>query len=328
MANTLLRSFVKSFRKTPPHATCSAVESQSIFARPPSRRVESLDTFPQVRHIVQAVSDLARKPLTGLRVLDLACAHGGYSLELAALGAQVLGIEGRAEWLARAHRSKRDFGLANVDFVQDDVRNLSRKKYGEFDIVLCLGILYHIDAPEVFDLVHQVAEVCRDFAIVETHFATQEQAYRSHHWRGRQYFGASYLEHASDATHEQKLSALGASLDNEISFWFTKSSLCNILGHVGFTSVYEVRNPVPNLYAGPERAVKIWGNRVTLACIKGRPVRLSSSRETAEASPVDWPENPEDFLLENILTDARPLAPDTVAVRSPNYVNMHVFSET
>jgi hypothetical protein len=35
-------------------------------------------------------------------------------------------------------------GLPNVEFVTDDVRNFSRKRYGAFDVVICSGILYHL----------------------------------------------------------------------------------------------------------------------------------------------------------------------------------------
>ena len=142
-----------------------------------------IDNTSIVRRVIQVVCDLAHQPLAGLRILDLACAHGNYSIELASRGAQVLGIEGREAWLEHARRQKRDASISNVDFVQDDVHNLSKEKYGEFDIVLCLGILYHLDAPDVFDFVNTVAEVCRDFAIIETHFAKAPTLY--HEWRGK-----------------------------------------------------------------------------------------------------------------------------------------------
>jgi len=255
-----------------------------------------LDNSPIVRRVIQVTCDLAQRPLAGLRILDLACAHGAYSIELATRGAQVLGIEGREEWLEIARRGKQDAGLLNVEFVQDDVRNLSKEKYGEFDIVLCLGILYHLNAPDVFDFVSRVAEVTRGFAIFETHFATAPLL--SHEWRGKRYWGLSAHEHVAGATREEKLKALGASLDNEQSFWLTHASLCNILRHVGFTSVSDCRNPVANLFVGTERKFKIWGNRVTLAAIKGQPVTLSIPLEAPEEQEVDWPESLEEHLFE------------------------------
>ena len=45
--------------------------------------------------------------------------------------------------------------------MQDDVRNLSVEKHGEFDVVLCLGNLYHLGAPDVFSFAARLSEVCR-----------------------------------------------------------------------------------------------------------------------------------------------------------------------
>jgi SAM-dependent methyltransferase len=260
-----------------------------------------IDNTAIVRRVIQAVCDLAHRPLAGLRILDLACAHGTYSIELASRGAQVLGIEGREEWLEQAHRQKRDASISNVDFVQDDVRNLSKEKYGEFDIVLCLGILYHLDAPDVFDFVNKVSEVCLDFAIIETHFATTPTLY--HEWRGKRYWGAPVTEHLPGATPKDRLKALGASLENESSFHFSQASLCNILRHVGFSSVYDCRNPIANLYIGDGREFKIWGNRITLAAIKGQPVSLFVHPEATAELEADWPEKLEECLFEKYLSD-------------------------
>jgi SAM-dependent methyltransferase len=256
----------------------------------------SIDGSPLYRRVIQTVSDLAHRPLTGLRVLDLGCAHGHYSIELASRGAQVLGIEGRTSWLEQANRNKQNASLSNVEFVQDDVRNLSKAKYGEFDIVLCLGLLYHLDAPAVFDFVGKVAEVCSDFAVFETHFA--KTPILSHEWQGRRYWGASTVEHPVGASQVDKLKVVGASLDNNQSFWFTQASLCNILRHVGFTSVYDCRNPVANMFVGVEREVKLWGNRITLAAIKGQPVEMETCPHMTAELEIDWPEDLENYRFE------------------------------
>jgi 2-polyprenyl-3-methyl-5-hydroxy-6-metoxy-1,4-benzoquinol methylase len=52
-------------------------------------------------------------------------------------GAEAVGIEFREESLAKARFAKDYFGLDRFSFYQDDVRNLSREKYGEFDVVIC-----------------------------------------------------------------------------------------------------------------------------------------------------------------------------------------------
>jgi SAM-dependent methyltransferase len=242
-----------------------------------------IDTRPVFKRVMQVVCDLARRPLADLRVLDLGSAHGQYAIELAHRGARVLGIEGREAWLEAARDTQQKLSLSSVSFVQDDVRNLSAARYGQFDVVLCLGILYHLDAPDVFDFVGRLFEVCGDFVVIETHVALAPVL--SHEWRGKRYWGAPSREHPAGATPEEKLKNVAASLDNEESFWLTPASLCNLLRHAGFTSVYDCRNPIANLYVGPQREFKIWENRMTLVAVKGRPVDLGGGPE------ADWPES-------------------------------------
>jgi SAM-dependent methyltransferase len=200
-----------------------------------------IDNSSIFRRVIQLVCDLAQRPLSGLRILDLACAHGAYANELAARGASVVAIEGREEWLRQARARRRP--TANVEFVNDDVRHLCRERYGEFDIVLCLGILYHLDTPDVFELIERIADVCRSFGVFETHVAAAPLASRE--WRGKTYWGQPSVEHAAGTPAAEKLKVLSASLDNEHSFWMTRASLLNVLRHVGFTSVSECQADWP-----------------------------------------------------------------------------------
>src|SRR4051812_24516142 len=107
----------------------------------------------KLRRVVQCIEDICGGSVKGLRVLDLACLEGLYAIEFARRGANAVGIEGREANVEKARFAKRAIGLENIDFFQDDVRNLRVEKYGEFDVVLCLGILYHLDVPDVFDFI-------------------------------------------------------------------------------------------------------------------------------------------------------------------------------
>ena len=236
---------------------------------------------PRLRRICQVVYDIADKPISQLRVLDLACLEGIYSIELARQGAQVLGIEGREANVQKALFAKQILGLDNIEFIQDDVRNLSAEKYGIFDVVLCMGIQYHLDSPDVFGFMEKVAEVCRGFAIVDTHVSfTNEvtQAYKGHSYAGRW-----FAEHDPSTTPEQRLKINWASLDNVKSFWFTRPSLYNLLKHIGFTSVFECHNPLWSANAP---------DRVTLLAMKGRPAQFLSSPLLNEKLEEDYPELP------------------------------------
>src|SRR5207237_6924907 len=106
----------------------------------------------KLRRVTQIVSDVLGGRFEGARILDLACLEGMYALELASRGAEVVAIEGREANLEKARFAARALGL-DVDFRLGDVRDLGRDEHGEFDVVLCLGILYHLDTPDIFEFV-------------------------------------------------------------------------------------------------------------------------------------------------------------------------------
>jgi hypothetical protein len=110
-----------------------------------------------------------------------------------------------------------------------------------------------------------------------------------HVYHGKKYCGVSVAEHKSNSTPEQRLHDLWASLDNISSFWPTRSSLINLLSHVGFTSVYECHTPY-----GPKPA-----DRVTMVAIRGQPEPLLGAPR-----PADFPF---EDLPEKITSDLNPL---------------------
>ena len=233
-----------------------------------------------LRRVLQIASDLTGKPLNRLRVLDLGCLEGVYGIEFALHGAEVVGIDIREANLVKARFAQDALSLSNISFVQDDVRNLSVEKYGQFDVVLCIGILYHLDAPDVFDFVERMSAVCRCLTIIDTHVGLQPN--RSHTHQGREYRGWTFAEHAAGETEEEKLKKLWASIDNQKSFWFSRSSLFNLLADVGFTSVYDCQNP-----AFPGQL----SDRDTLVAVKGQRQDVLSFSTQGESIPVaQWPE--------------------------------------
>jgi SAM-dependent methyltransferase len=265
------------------------------------RLADGVDTFEQphwdtrLYRFVQIASDLSRKPLKDLRVLDLACLEGQFAIEFALQGARVVATEGRPANLEKARFAKEALGLDNLELVLDDVRNLSVDGYGTFNVVLCLGILYHLDAPDVMDFVRRIASVCEGLVIIDTHITHREDV--TFRWEGNTYWGTYTEEHSVNATAEEKGAAKWSSLDNPRSFCLTKASLVNLLRHTGFTSVYECFNPYefhsvdwPRNPEGHEYAV--WGDRTTLVAVKGKRCTLLSSPSTNQLTEVDRPEHP------------------------------------
>jgi 2-polyprenyl-3-methyl-5-hydroxy-6-metoxy-1,4-benzoquinol methylase len=135
----------------------------------------------RLRRVMQIIADLVGdRPPQDLRVLDLACLERMYSVELARKGATVVAIEGREANIAKAAFAKRVLRLNKIELIQDDVRNLSREAHGKFDIVLCLGILYHLDSPDVFTFIERLADVCTGFAIIATHTSVAAVELQTH----------------------------------------------------------------------------------------------------------------------------------------------------
>lgn len=235
----------------------------------------------KLRRIVQSVFDLAGGSVEGLRILDLACLEGLYAIEFARHHATCLGIEGREANIEKARFTKQVLRLDNLDFVQDDVRNLSADKYGCFDVVLCLGLLYHLDAPDVFPFIERLSEVCRRICIVDTRITLAPTTRYVYH--DRIYPGMRGDEHGPNDSIETKTSKLWASLDNNENFWLSRASLYNALAHVGFTSVYECNVP-----AEPDKPA----DRITVVALKGKPHQLLNTPLMAGRPEADMPERP------------------------------------
>lgn len=243
----------------------------------------------KLMRIVQTISDISCKHPGDLRVLDLACLEGLYAVEFACRGARVVGIEGREANIEKARFAKEVLSLGNLELVQDDVRNLNRERYGNFDVVLCLGVFYHLDSPDLFQFMEHLSDVCGGIAVIDTHVSlTVEENFV---YGGRTYAGSRYVEHSPESTPQERLGSPWASLDNVTSCWLTKPSLLNLLADVGFTSVFECLNP-PEVFT-PEEGVTIVkpGDRVTLVALKGKAETLCLSPHMDASHQNFWPEN-------------------------------------
>jgi SAM-dependent methyltransferase len=100
------------------------------------------------KHFMPYVMQAQNHSLKGKRVLDIACNSGFWSLQCALLGAEVVGFDARAELIEQANLVKSIVGLNNVEFKVLDFWDMSPQSLGgTFDIVLNLGILYHLADP-------------------------------------------------------------------------------------------------------------------------------------------------------------------------------------
>ena len=91
--------------------------------------------------------------LRGYRVLELGPFEGHLSVLLEKMGVREnIAIEARAENLRKCNRIKEKYGLEHTTFLQHDLERLYSGREtpqfrGPFDLVFCLGVLYHVPDP-------------------------------------------------------------------------------------------------------------------------------------------------------------------------------------
>ncbi len=219
----------------------------------------------KVRRILQITGDFAQKPWSALRIADFGCGEGVYAIEAGLRGAQVLAMDVRTERMRDGAACAARHGLDSVQFVEGDVRRASREELGTFDVVYLLGLLYHLDAPEVFSVLDRMAGLCSRLMVIDTLVSLTAETVVE--WGERRFEGRRCREHDDGDPPEVRRRRLLRSIDSTFAFRFTRGSLLQALHAAGFTSVHECHVPFE-----PGKAE----DRITLVALKGVPVRLSS----------------------------------------------------
>jgi tRNA (mo5U34)-methyltransferase len=112
-----------------------------------------LGDYPRVKF--KSFADALPARLDGMRVLDIGCNAGFYSMEMKRRGAErVVGIDSDERFLAQARFA------AEVEGYEIEFRNLTVydvAQVGErFDLVIFMGVLYHLRHPLLaLDLIHE-----------------------------------------------------------------------------------------------------------------------------------------------------------------------------
>ncbi len=107
--------------------------------------------------------------LKGKRVLDLGCNAGFWALHAAQSGCDfVLGVDGRdmhiqqAEFVFEVNKIEKK----RYQFIRKDIFDLTSEELGSFDIVFCLGLMYHISKP--VSLMESISRVNTDILLIDT----------------------------------------------------------------------------------------------------------------------------------------------------------------
>ena len=100
------------------------------------------DRRAQLEPIVHALGEQLRRLV---RILDLGCAQGYFSLSLAATGAHVRGVDREAENIALCRALAAEHPELDVSFVLGSVEDeIAELASGDFDVVLALNVFHHM----------------------------------------------------------------------------------------------------------------------------------------------------------------------------------------
>ena len=208
-----------------------------------------------------------------IRILDLGALEGGLSFEMAREGWSAIGVEGRADNFRKASLIADYYALPNLRFVQRDVKKLTRAELGVFNVILCCGLLYHLDDPIAH--LRQLATLLAGDGLLflDTHVAPDAHAMRyGTHERSlsepvtfvdgeHEYEGRWWSEPSEGDLKERMWSAIS----NARSMWLSRRSLIRALWHSGFHEVHELFGMYD---IDTEFALRDQFSRLYLACRK------------------------------------------------------------
>jgi hypothetical protein len=175
------------------------------------------------------------------RILELGPLEGGNTIKLEALNPEeIISVEGRVESFIKCCLIKNIYGLNRTRFYLDNVMNISKEKYGSFDIAVILGLLYHLDRPDI--LLKRLSEMA-DVLIISTHYADSTSPYPN---AEKKIIKSQNGEYAGRLYVEDPHSDPNAGLQFK-SFWPYENDLKQMCIDSGFTNIEVLaRNPEPD----------------------------------------------------------------------------------
>ena len=114
----------------------------------------------------------------GGRALDIACHEGWFAHRLLEWGAQeVVAIDIRDVNVRRARLLRDHYGLDRLRIEQGNVYDLRPDDLGQFDVVLMLGLIYHLENP--IGAIRTARALTRGVCLLETQLTRQQEPIRT-----------------------------------------------------------------------------------------------------------------------------------------------------
>jgi len=212
-----------------------------------SKNEKSMSEYPMTFIANKAISDFyPNKTYIGKKIIDIGCLEGGYTVEFAKRGLIATGLEVRESNFKNCIYVKNNVNLSNLSFIHDNAWNI--EKYGQYNIVFCCGLLYHLEYPKRY--LNILSKICNDLLILDTncsfiqdmeHKATQQQTVKVSPLTINEGIQGRFYQEGTGGIRNEK--AKWSSWENSRSFWPLLDELKNTLATAGFNSVCEIKSP-------------------------------------------------------------------------------------
>ena len=178
----------------------------------------------------------------GLSALDLASHQGWFAWNMARSGfGRVLGVDARSSHVEDSNLISGIYGMDHLSFRQGDIHEQNPGELGQFDVVLMLGLLYHLENP--VGALRVCRALCKRLCVIETQIVPGMSGYVDYgsYQYVRPLRGSFGIIDETGDTHGPEASITGVCLvpSLEALMWLLKA--------VGFSSA-EVLPPPPDAY--------------------------------------------------------------------------------
>lgn len=251
------------------HLESSASQMQAV--HPATEITIKLTPFDQkeYRALIEARDQTLRrivkrlKPDLGLATaVDAGCGVGFFSQTLAECGLRTCGFDARAENVDEARRR-----FPGIPFEQADVETREISRLGQFDLVLCFGLLYHLENP--WQAIRNLRAITEKCLVLESMCLPEERC--------------TLLLRQEPHQDDQSLT--------QMACYPSESSLIKMLYRAGFAKVYRV-TPLPD--HGDFRETREHMQRRTVLVASDVPVDVAGFRLVLEPPETEdpWAKNP------------------------------------
>lgn len=205
---------------------------------------DSLNAIHDTRRemLVGALRERFNGNFENLTAIDLACHQGYFAIQLARAGfSAVSAVDARKSHVEDSRLIASVYGLSNLSIHHSDIFDLDLSASGRFDVVLMLGLLYHLENP--VGALRIARSLCRNCCVIETQIVPGLSGYVDYgsYQFVRPLKGSFGIIDETDETHGPEAGISGICLvpSKEALFW--------VLNKVGFSEVKLVAPP-PDAY--------------------------------------------------------------------------------